>query len=101
MLIYNITTMVEPAIEEAWLTWMRGVQIPAFMASGDFLSYQLVRLLDIGEGQGPTFALQLYADDRAACDHFAEAFAPALELESRRLWGDRSLAFGTWMEVMH
>jgi hypothetical protein len=92
---------VEPAIEGAWLTWMRQVQIPAFVASGDFQRYQFVRLLDTREGQGPTFALQLYADDRGACDHFAEALAPALELESRRLWGDQSLSFGTLMEVMH
>lgn len=101
MYIYNITTLVDPAVFEQWLPWMQEVHIPAVMATGCFLRYQFVRLLEVDESHGLTFATQLYAGDRGACDHFATAFEPTLERESQRLWGDKCLSFRTLMEVMH
>jgi hypothetical protein len=50
---------------------------------------------------GLTFALQLYATDRAACDHFITTHEPAFQRESMRLWGEKCMSFGTLMEVVH
>ena len=101
MVIYNITTLVDPSILNPWLTWMREEHLPRLMETGCFLRSQFVRLLDTDETHGLTFAIQLYAENRAACDHFAEAFEPSLERESRRLWGEKSLSFRTLMEVVN
>lgn len=101
MYIYNTTTLVDPAIMDEWVSWMKDRQIPAIMATGFFERYQFVRLLDVDESHGRTFALQLYATDRAACDHFATQAEPALQRESQQQWGEKSLSFGTLMEVVH
>lgn len=93
--------MVEPGIEKAWLAWMNETHIPLVMASGCFLRYQFVRILDDPGSQGPTYALQLFATDRSACDHYSRLFDETNQKESLRLWGDQSLSFGTLMEVMH
>jgi hypothetical protein len=101
MVIYNITTLVDPSILEPWLTWMREGYIPEVMKTGCFLRYQFVRLLDVDESHGLTYATQLYAKDRDACDHFSQAFEPGLEREGWRLWGDKRLSYRTLMEVVH
>ena len=101
MYIYNITTLTDPSILEQWLSWMREQRIPAIMASGCFLRYQFVRLLDTDEGHGLTYAVQFYAPDRGSCDHFAADFEPALQREGQRLWGEKTLSFTTLMETVH
>lgn len=100
MLIYNITTMVEPEIAAPWLSWMQEQHIPHVMASGCFESYKLVRLLDTDETQGLTYAVQYHAPDRASYDRYLADFAPALQNEITRLWAGKSLSFPSLMEVV-
>jgi hypothetical protein len=100
MLIYNITTMVEPDIAPLWLSWMQESHIPEVMASGCFDSYKLVRLLETDETQGLTYAVQYHAPDRASYDRYAADFAPGLQREIIRLWEGKSLSFPSLMEVV-
>ncbi|HTJ12219.1 MAG TPA: DUF4286 family protein [Dinghuibacter sp.] len=101
MYIYNVTSLIDPAILQDWLSWMRDKHLPAVMDTGCFQRFQLVRLLDLDASHGLTFAVQYYAQDRDACDHFANDYEPVLERESQRLWGEKCLSFKTLMEVMH
>lgn len=99
--IYNVTTLVDPSIQQGWLRWMRDEYLPAVMKTGCFQRYQLVRLSDVDETHGLTYAVQYYAGDRGSCDHFASIYEPGLERETLRLWGEKCLSFKTIMEVMH
>ena len=92
--------MVDTAVIDRWLSWMQDDHIPHIMDSGCFLRYQFVRVLDTEETHGLTFALQLYAPDRAAYDTYLREFAGPLQRETARLWGEKSLSFGTLMEVV-
>ena len=101
MYIYNVTYLVDPSIRHDWLRWMRDGHLPAVMSTGCFLRNQFVRLLDLDESHGQTYAVQYYAADRGSCDHFATQYEPGLERESGRQWGEKCLTFKTLMEVMH
>jgi hypothetical protein len=100
MLIYNITTLVEGSVRDAWLTWLTDVHIPEIMSSDCFLRYQVLRVLDADESQGYTYALQFFAEDREACERFSSQFAPGLEKANNRLWGEKCVSFRTLMEVV-
>jgi len=46
MIIFNDTVIVEEAIHETWLEWVKQVHIPAVMATGYFKSYQILNVID-------------------------------------------------------
>ena len=100
MLIYNVTTMVDPEIADRWVSWMKDEHIPRIMACGCFDDYKLVRLLDMDETQGLTYAVQFHAPDRASYDRYITGFAPALQRDSAGLWEGKIVAFRTLMEVV-
>jgi hypothetical protein len=100
MLIYNITSLVDTSVVPEWLEWLTSVHIPAIMATGYFERYQLVKLLDVDETQGLTYAVQFYAPDKDAYDLFSLVHAPSLEKASEKLWGEKCLSFRSLMEVV-
>jgi hypothetical protein len=100
MLIYNVTTKVSWPIHEAWLQWMQGVHIPEVMATGCFEKFQMVRLLEIVEDEGPSYAIQYYSGSRDVYEKYLREFAPALRQKTTEAWGDQFIAFRTLMEVV-
>ncbi len=61
MIIYNITTKIAWHIHDEWKQWLMSEQLPGIMSTGLFERYQLVRLLEVDDEDGPTYALQLYS----------------------------------------
>ncbi|MGC5301865.1 DUF4286 family protein, partial [Escherichia coli] len=70
MLIYNVTTKITHAIHEDWLPWMRDIHIPDVLATGCFTKANILRLLDIDDSEGPTYAIQYYAETKADYDQY-------------------------------
>ena len=100
MLIYNITLKIEWAIQPQWLAWMKNVYIKTIMESGCFERHQLVRLLEIEEDEGPTYALQLYAASHEKYNWYIENFSPENEALVYETWKGDVLSFSTLMEVV-
>lgn len=100
MLIYNITLKVEWTIQPQWLAWMKDTYIKQAMNTGFFSQYQLVRLLDIEEDEGPTYALQLYVESREKYIEFLAQCLPELETIALQKWGSSALSFSTLMEII-
>lgn len=100
-IIYNVTTQVDKGIAEAWLQWMQSEHIPEILASGCFTGYRMVRLLEVDEAEGPTYAVQYEALSKAAYNLYIEKYAPALRQKGTDRWGDRFIAFRTLMQVVH
>jgi hypothetical protein len=71
------------------------------METGLFVKYQLVKLLDTDEIEGPTYAVQYYIDNRDLYDEFVQVFADGLKDNGIALWGDQVIAFRTLMEVIN
>ena len=100
MIVYNITNKVRWEIMEAWLSWQIEEQIPAFLRTGSFDDYQLYRLLDQDEEEGPTFVIQLFTSSTERYDQFMTQFAPALQQAAWDKWGNGFIAFRTLMELV-
>lgn len=99
-IIYNVTNKVDAAIADAWLSWMLQEHIPAIMQTGCFSSYKVVRLLEVDDTEGPTYAVQYSADSKADYNRYITVYAPAMRQKSYDKWGDRFIAFRSVMQVV-
>jgi hypothetical protein len=100
MIVYNITSKVRRETVEDWLAWQIEEQIPAILATGMFDNYQLYRLLEQDESEGPTFVVQFFTSHLERYQQFLIEFAPALQQEGWRKWGDSFISFRTLMELL-
>lgn len=100
MLIYNITMQAEWSIHEEWLQWIYDVYIPFAINSGCFAKYQLVKLLEVDEAEGPAYALQLYAQSKADYNRYTALYLPQIEQQSFEKWEGSLVSFATLMEVV-
>lgn len=101
MIVYNVTTMVGGGRAREWQEWMRRVHIPEIMATGCFTGFRMLRLLDVDETEGPTFAVQYQCESREEYERYIERFAPALRRSAMDRWGDDAMSFRTLMEVIN
>jgi hypothetical protein len=98
--IYNVTTAVMPGIEDQWLTWMQDIHIPEVLGTGCFFRHQLVKLLDTGEQEHATYAVQYYAHDKRLYDDYLSNYAKGLRKEVKDKWGEMAMSFSTLMLVV-
>ncbi len=101
MLLYNVTTHIPHSIHAAWVQWMKEKHLPGIMNTGCFTEHRFVRLLDIDETEGPTYAAQFHADSREQYDRYIELYAPALRKDAFENWGDQFISFRSLMEVVN
>lgn len=100
MIVYNITSKVRWEITEGWLTWQVEGQIPAILKTGSFDNYQLYRLLDQDEEEGPTFVIQFFTSELERYQQFMIEFAPELQQAGWDKWGEGVISFRTLMELI-
>jgi hypothetical protein len=100
MFIYNVTIKVDWSIHDEWLQWMKEQEIPGMLGSGFFYNSQMVRLLEVDEEDGPTYAIQYYAHTKEDYKKYLRVISPAAAEKARKKWGDRFILFGTLMEVV-
>jgi hypothetical protein len=81
-----------------WLGWQMVEQIPATLKTGLFDSYQLYRLLEQDEEEGPTFVIQFLTSNLERYEQFLIGFAPVLQQAGWDKWGNSFIAFRTLME---
>ena len=80
---------------------MLGDCIPQILGIGIFSGYQLVRLLEVDEEEGPTYAIQLYANEKSSISTFRESHLASMEHREKALWGDNAYSFASVMEVIN
>ena len=100
MIIYNVTIKVEESIAEAWLDWLLNEHIPDVMKTGCFSSHQVVRLLEVDETEGPTYAVQYSADSKADYNRYIQLYATEMRQRSFDKWGNSFIAFRSVMQVV-
>ncbi len=100
MLIYNVTVKIETGIHQAWLQWMKEEHIPEVISTGCFLKHQMLRLLEVDETEGPTYAIQYYAENNEAYQRYLEQHATLMRQKGFDRWGNRFIAFRSIMEVI-
>lgn len=101
MIIYNVTIKVNWTIHDAWLEWMKLEHIPEVMNTGLFSGNRFVRLLETDEEEGPTYAVQFYADDIEQYQQYLAQHAPGLREKTLSKWGGELISFRSLMEVIN
>jgi len=99
--IYNVTIKVDWSITEEWLQWMKEVHMPEMVQTGCFENSRLLRLMEVDDSDGPTYAAQFTAPGKEEYNRYVTDFAEALRKKSYEKWGDRFIAFRSVMEVVH
>jgi hypothetical protein len=100
MIIYNVTVKVDQSIADAWLQWMLNEHIPEIMATECFSDYKVVRLLEVDESEGPTYAIQYHADSKGLYNHFITKYSTGLTQKGYEKWGNRFIAFRSVMQIV-
>ncbi len=100
MIIYNITTKVHNSISTEWLLWLKEVHVKEVMESECFTEYKIVKLLEIDEVEGPTFAVQFFADSKALYNRYIEKFAGEMRNRSFEKWGDKFISIRSVMQIV-
>lgn len=98
MFIYNVTIQVTWAIHEQWLEWMTTIHMPEVVATGCFSSSRLLRLVEVDETDGPTFAAQYTAASKSLYNQYISQYAEGLRKKSFDQWGDQFIAFRSVMQ---
>jgi hypothetical protein len=101
MIICNITMQVTWNIHDDWLRWMKADYIPAMMREGCFDHYQLSRLRNVPEEDGPTYCIQYYTSPLTSPEVYQQSDDEHFSKRISQRWGTDCLAFRTIMEVIH
>ena len=100
MIIFNVTSKVEASIAASWLQWMQAEHIPEVMATGCFTDFKLVRLLEVDDSEGPTYAIQYHAANMDAYKRYNNEHAQRLLATAFNKWGNNFISFRSVMEVV-
>lgn len=100
MIIYNVTINVETQIADQWLEWMKNTHIPEVMQTNLFEKYTLLKLLNEEYTENPTFAIQYFTKTKENIDNYLKNFAPTLRQKTEQKYGDKVMAFRTFLEVL-
>ena len=100
MYIYNVTTHVEDAIHDEWLTWMKEIHIPEVLASGKFLNAKMCKVLVEEEMGGTTYSVQFTTVDKATLEKYYKEDAALLRQDAMTRFADQFVSFRTELEVI-
>ena len=100
MFIYNLTLKINWSIHDSWMEWMINEHVPAIMETKCFTHFQLLKLHEQDESEGPTYVAQYFAESKAQYNRHIELFAPKFRQEGVEKWGNNFMAFRTLLEVV-
>ena len=101
MFIYNITIKVQESIKNDWLRWLKEEHIPEVIGTGSFTHAVILRLMEVDDSEGPTYAIQYHAQSKALYNNYIENHATAMRQKSFDKWGDKFIAFRSVMQVVN
>lgn len=101
MIVYNVTTKVTTAIQQQWLQWIKEEHIPDIISTGCFTHATVLQLMEVDDSEGPTFAIQYFAESKALYNNYIEKHAAAMRQKAFDKWGNQFIAFRSLMQVIH
>ncbi len=101
MIIYNVTIKVHESIKKDWLLWLKDVHIPDVIQTGCFTHAVILRLIEVDDTEGPTYAVQYYAESKSLYNNYIENHAAAMRQKSFDKWGSTFIAFRSVLQVVN
>jgi Domain of unknown function (DUF4286) len=99
--IYNVTIKVAEDIADEWLQWLKQEHIKDILATECFTKATVLKLLEVDDSEGPTYAVQYFAESKGLYNFYIEKFAAVMRQKSFDKWGNKFIAFRSVMEVIH
>lgn len=84
-----------------WLAWLKEEHIPDIIHTGCFTQATILRLLEVDDTEGPTYAVQYHAASRELYNQYIEQFSAEMRKKAITQWGDKCISFRSVMEVVH
>lgn len=100
-IIYNVTIKVENAIADEWLHWLKNEHIPDVTGTGCFTHAVILRLIEVDDTEGPTYAIQYHAANRENYNRYIMKFAEEMRKRSYTKWGNKFIAFRSVLEAVN
>lgn len=101
MIIYNVTIKVHESIKAQWLQWLKEEHIPDVINTGCFTHAVVMRLMEVDDTEGPTYAVQYHAQSKGLYNNYIENHASQMRQKGFDKWGDKFIAFRTVMQVVN
>lgn len=101
MIIYNVTIKVHDSIKEGWLQWLKDEHVPDVLQTGCFTHATILHLLEVDDTEGPTYAVQYFAESKGLYNNYIENHAPIMRQKSFTKWGNQFIAFRSVMQVVN
>lgn len=99
MLIYNETFIVDDAIVDEWLAWIKNNHIPSILGTSAFDSYKLYTILD-SPNEGITYCLQFHTDTVERYSDFYYKHMEGIHAKHNIQFEERFALFHTLMETV-
>jgi len=101
MIVYNVTTKITHAIHQDWLQWLKEEHIPDIIQTGCFTHALILRLLEVDDAEGPTYAIQYFAESKGQYNNYIENHAAVMRQKGFDKWGGNFIAFRSVMQVVN
>ena len=100
MIIYNVTTKVADKIADDWLQWLKQEHIPDIIGTGYFTHTSILRLLEIDDAEGPTYAVQYFAASMENYNNYISESAEKMRNNAFKKWGNQFISFRSVMHIV-
>ena len=101
MMIYNVTTKVDIKVANEWLSWLKEEHIPDMVSTGCFTHAVILKIADVDDTEGPTYAVQYHADNNELYDQYINKFSGLMRKKTIDKWGNNFISFRTRMTVVN
>lgn len=90
---------MEESIQQQWLVWMQGTQIPAIMQTGLFNSYKILTILD-SPNEGVTYCVQFNTDTPDKYGTFREQHQQKFHQLHHQQFENKFVLFNSLMQLI-
>lgn len=99
-IILNVTCKVLHTVSDEWLQWLHNDYAPAIIQTGCFKKYIVLKLRGQDDSEGPTYAIQFFAENDADFDLYTKEHAHYFEKAMIAKWRNQAVSFSTVLEVV-
>ncbi len=99
MIIYNVTTILEESIHDEYLIYMQQIHMPEVMATGKFISCNLLKLTE-PDNEGVTYCAQYVTDDMEKLNEYRQNYSPKLQADFNLKFEKGFVAFRSVLESL-
>lgn len=97
MFIYNITVLIEEAIEQEWLNYVQSEFISSIMETGFFQSYKLLQVMD-SPNEGLTYCVQFRTNEISLLQSYQNLYSAQIESKQQLTFPNQLVTFSSIMK---